>query len=212
MAFVKILALALVAAVNLGEVYGHGRLMDPVNRSSAWRKGFKTEANYNDNELFCGGQAVQHQKNGGKCGICGDEWSLPQPRPNENGGRYGKGVIVKQYNAGAVFTAEVELTANHYGSFLFDLCKLNDSKELETEECFQPLELADGSGNRYPVAKGVRHFKVDLKLPEGVKCEHCVIRWNYRTGNTWGMCPDGKGAVGCGPQENFKGCADVSIL
>lgn len=39
-------------------VRGHGRLMDPPSRSSMWRLGFETPANYNDNELFCGGFGV----------------------------------------------------------------------------------------------------------------------------------------------------------
>lgn len=30
-------------------------------------------------------------------------------------------------------------------------------------------------------------------------------------GNNWGMCEDGKGAVGCGPQEEFRACADIAI-
>ena len=31
-------------------------------------------------------------------------------------------------------------------------------------------------------------------------------------GNNWGKCDDGSGAVGCGPQETFRGCADVEIV
>ena len=32
-------------------------------------------------------------------------------------------------------------------------------------------------------------------------------------GNNWGKCADGvTGAVGCGPQETFRGCADVEIV
>ena len=37
------------------EVEGHGRLIDPPSRSSMWRYGFKTPANYDDNSLYCGG-------------------------------------------------------------------------------------------------------------------------------------------------------------
>lgn len=37
---------------------GHGRLMDPPGRSSAWRLGFSTPHNYDDNALFCGGFSV----------------------------------------------------------------------------------------------------------------------------------------------------------
>ncbi|RWS01248.1 hypothetical protein B4U80_08504 [Leptotrombidium deliense] len=36
-------------------VAGHGMLIDPPSRSTAWRFGFKTPINYNDNELYCGG-------------------------------------------------------------------------------------------------------------------------------------------------------------
>ena len=31
------------------------------------------------------------------------------------------------------------------------------------------------------------------------------------TGNSWGVGADGKGCVGCGPQEQFYGCSDVAI-
>ena len=30
-------------------------------------------------------------------------------------------------------------------------------------------------------------------------------------GNNWGICQDGSGALGCGPQETFVNCADVAI-
>ena len=31
------------------------------------------------------------------------------------------------------------------------------------------------------------------------------------SGNSWGTDNNGKGCIGCGPQEQFYGCADVSI-
>ena len=40
-------------------VEGHGRLVEPPSRSSAWRFGFPTPINYDDNELFCGGYQVK---------------------------------------------------------------------------------------------------------------------------------------------------------
>jgi len=58
MTFTKLLILTLVVAINLQEIYGHGMMMDPINRSSAWRKGFPVPPNYTDNEHFCGGQGV----------------------------------------------------------------------------------------------------------------------------------------------------------
>ena len=40
------------------EIDAHGMVMEPVNRGSAWRKGFKTPVNYDDNQNYCGGFAV----------------------------------------------------------------------------------------------------------------------------------------------------------
>ena len=31
------------------------------------------------------------------------------------------------------------------------------------------------------------------------------------SGNSWGVDPNGKACIGCGEQEEFYGCADVSI-
>lgn len=39
-------------------IHGHGRLMHPPGRGSAWRFGFKTPTNYNDEGLYCGGYSV----------------------------------------------------------------------------------------------------------------------------------------------------------
>jgi hypothetical protein len=55
------MVLTIVVVVLLIFVMGsheHGMLMDPVNRSSMWRKGYKTPENYEDNQLFCGGRSV----------------------------------------------------------------------------------------------------------------------------------------------------------
>lgn len=43
------------------------------------------------------------------------------------------------------------------------------------------------------------------------ECANCVLQWRYIAGNNWGMCPDGTGAVGCGAQEEFRACADITI-
>lgn len=94
--------------------YGHGRLIEPPGRSTAWRVGFKTKINYNDHELFCGGMQRQ-QKNGGKCGVCGDPWDASEPRANEYGGIYGTGVIVRKYNPGAEIKLKIQLTVSHLG-------------------------------------------------------------------------------------------------
>lgn len=45
----------------------------------------------------------------------------------------------------------------------------------------------------------------------GLECSNCVLQWHYTAGNNWGVCANGTGALGCGPQEQFRGCADISI-
>lgn len=48
----------LIVTFLLDTVIGHARLWDPPSRSTMWRQGFKTPVNPNDNELNCGGYAV----------------------------------------------------------------------------------------------------------------------------------------------------------
>lgn len=45
---------------------------------------------------------VHYQKNGGKCGVCGDNYKDKEPRPHEAGGMYGNGIVSKRYIAGQV--------------------------------------------------------------------------------------------------------------
>lgn len=54
----KLFIVAALMAINIEEIYGHGMLMEPVNRSSAWRKGFRVPPNYDDDGNFCGGLSV----------------------------------------------------------------------------------------------------------------------------------------------------------
>lgn len=56
-----------------------------------------------------------------------------------------------------------------------------------------------------------RTFKLKIQLPLGVSCEQCILQWTYVTANSWGINEDGIACVGCGPQENFRSCADISI-
>lgn len=39
----------------------------------------------------------------------------PEPRANEHGGKYGRGVVVKKYNPGQDITVRIQLTASHMG-------------------------------------------------------------------------------------------------
>lgn len=200
----------LISTVFLSPVFGHGMLWDPPNRSSLWRHGFDSPVNYNDNQNFCGGFQIQHEVNKGKCGICGDDYRQPLPRDNELGGLYGKGIISKTYYNGTNIPIIVRITANHKGYFKFDLCNL-DKTLTETNDCFISLKTIENS-EKYYIGSETGDYTIYLSLPKNLVCKHCILRWTYITGNSWGICEDGSGAIGCGPQENFRSCSDIKIV
>ena len=194
-------------------VSGHGRLIEPPSRSSMWRYGFNNPPNFNDHEIYCGGFTRQWQINGGQCGVCGDPWDQHPPRDNEGGGKYGRGTITRLYTMGEAITVKIELTANHMGHFEFRLCPQNNPLVPVTQACLDRylLEQTNGAGSRYYPGAGNSVFSVELSLPPGVTCQQCVLQWRYVAANNWGVCSDGTGKVGCGPQEEFRACSDVSI-
>ncbi|XP_060533907.1 uncharacterized protein LOC132706543 [Cylas formicarius] len=205
---------SLIFAV-LEPTRGHGRLIEPPSRASAWRYGFDTPHDYNDHESYCGGFTRQWIKNGGKCGVCGDAWDSKKPRAHEYGGTYGQGVIVRKYGVGGLMNVRVELTANHHGYFEFSICP--DFK-YTTQACLdenklklvRPQEGVDHQGSRYFPKEGNKVYEMKYRLPKRT-CKHCILQWRYIAGNNWGNCPNGTGAVGCGPQEEFRACADITI-
>lgn len=111
---------------------------------------------------------------------------------------------------------EIELTANHLGRFEMYLCPNNNRFQEATQECFDryPLLVTKTKDVGYYIPNESRKqetFHYRVKLPQGVTCTQCVIQWTYYTGNMWGKCANGTEAVGCGPAETFRNCADVSI-
>ncbi|XP_047478849.1 uncharacterized protein LOC125031896 [Penaeus chinensis] len=72
-----------------------------------------------------------------------------------------------------------------------------------------PLFKADGSGFEHQISTNNGEHAVQLQLPPGLTCTQCVMQWRYVAGNNYGDCGDGTGAVGCGPQEEFRACRMV---
>lgn len=207
----KFIVIVLTLVTLFDEISGHGYLWDPVNRASRWKVDGSNPKDYNHMEGNCGGFNVQWGTHGGKCGLCGDEYSLQTPRPHELGGMFGKGVIMKTYKSGATIDVTVTITANHRGYFYFQLCNLD--KEKESDACFERYRLLTSSGaDTYPLpSTAADNYVVRLKLPAGLTCNHCVLQWTYVCGNNWGICPDGSGKLGCGKQEHFRTCSDIQI-
>ncbi|XP_041982319.1 uncharacterized protein LOC121735538 [Aricia agestis] len=200
----QVLALAATAV----SVSGHGRVLEPPARGTMWRFGFSTQPNYDDDGLNCGGFYHQYSVNGGKCGICGDPYDMESPRTHELGGRYGQGTIVAEYEAGQIFSTTVEITAHHKGYWIFKICP--DPYSID-QDCFDanPIELEEGGTQYYPPNGG--KFNVNYRLPSNLICDHCVLQWRYVAGNNWGDCKNGTQGLGCGDQENFLACSDISI-
>ncbi|XP_045123188.1 uncharacterized protein LOC123511404 [Portunus trituberculatus] len=208
--------LLLVLATFLGDVRGHGRLMNPPARNAMWRYGYPNPVNYNDNELYCGGFVVHYQKNGGKCGVCGDNYQDKEPRDHEAGGLFGNGIVAKRYVSGQVIDIEADLTTNHWGYMEVKLCPHNDPTKEVTQACLDQytLPMEGTTETRFVIpqdSKKTEIFKWRVKLPDGVVCSNCVLQWKYFAGNTWGLSSNGSGAVGYGPQETFINCADITI-
>ncbi|XP_058445618.1 uncharacterized protein LOC131426884 [Malaya genurostris] len=207
-----IILVAIVVPNLIPAISGHGMVLDPIARGSRWRCDSSAEVNYDDNALYCGGYAEQWDKNNGKCGLCGDNFADSLPRLHELGGRFGEGNIVRNYTVGAVIQVNVKITANHRGYFQFNLCDLSNGGQ-ENEACYEKYPLLDAEGRRkwYLNSTLTGQYSVELKLPDNLASEHCVLQWTYVAGNNWGFCEDGTGKLGCGAQENFRTCSDIGI-
>jgi len=206
--------LLLLASVFLGSVYGHGRLMNPPSRASMWRRGFNTPPDYDDNQGFCGGFQVQWEQNGGRCGLCGDNWS-DSVRAHETPNKYGNGVIVATYEPNEVIEITVDVTANHMGHFSFRLCAAESNNTDPSQLCMDRnvLKVVPEMSDKYVLpSTATGEYKASVQLPN-IECDRCVLQWTYTAGNNWGWCDEAQtvGKVGCGPQEHFRACSDISI-
>ena len=165
---------------------------------------------------------------GGKCGICGDPVGRPldQEAPN---GKYFSGIITQTYRAGSVIDVRVEMMANHAGWFIFKICPVTNPLVEVTQACLDkyPLEIVQAPTNRTSAYRwdipnipntgkvapswDLPAYTFKLKLPQGLVCDRCVMQWDWTCGHRPDTT-DGKYDFGNGPQETFRGCADVRIV
>lgn len=201
----------LVAVNTIALVLGHGMLLDPASRNSAWRSFPNRPAQYTDNELNCGGFSVQWDKNNGKCGVCGDTYHDKTPK-YVYPGKYAKdGFITKTYKEGQTITVKVKITSNHQGFFRFSVGKLV-TRPITQDQLTHVLLQPDGSNTWQLHSSRNGDYHIKLVLPKGLTCDHCVIQWWWTVGNNWGCDEDGNCGVGLGKkQETFVNCADIRI-
>merc|ERR1712130_26723 len=69
-----------------------------------------------------------------------------------------------------------------------------------------------GWGHRGSSPLGTGYWNSTVILPADMTCSQCILQWTYTAGNDWGTCENGTQAVGCGPQEQFRACADIEIV
>ncbi|XP_060576961.1 uncharacterized protein LOC132734272 [Ruditapes philippinarum] len=207
----SILPTCLILIYHVIQTEGHGRLVEPPSRSSMWRYGFQTPVNYDDNQLFCGGFDVQWNQNGGRCGVCGDPYN--GQRDNEAGGKYATGTISRHYTEGQTIPITIDVTTNHGGFFEFRICPNNNPARPVTESCLNMNILRQPNGEtKWRLPAGTKQFTLNLVLPRGLTCSQCVLQWKWNTASNWGCDNNNNNCCkGCGPQEQFLGCADVSI-
>ena len=122
----------------------------------------------------------------------------------------------------------IDIVANHKRFFVFALCPNNNPDSDPDHDCFRrhPLRYSDGS-SLHVLEPGMRNAEtrvyLELQLPPGLSCWQCILQWTWVTANRWGKgrqtaeywtkeCEEEEeGQVGCGPQEAFRGCADICI-
>ncbi|KAG8223973.1 hypothetical protein J437_LFUL005586 [Ladona fulva] len=115
----RVIFIVVLSSSFLSFVSAHGYVIQPASRASLWRLEIPGSiVDMDDNQLYCGGFQRQWNFNDGKCGICGDDYSLPQPRPYENMGARSRGIVVGTYEEGTVLPVTVTITASHKGNSL----------------------------------------------------------------------------------------------
>lgn len=108
---------------------GHARLWDPVNRNSAWRKGFPGPIDYNDYGDYCGRSVYDSEIIPEGCGACG-----PSTFPKS-------GSVVKSYKAGQQIEIIIEIMGVKKGYWNFRVCPSKGDGSDVTEDCFGQHKL-----------------------------------------------------------------------
>ncbi|KAK6184664.1 hypothetical protein SNE40_007093 [Patella caerulea] len=188
-------------------------MIEPLQRSSLWRRGEPGSArNIQDGDLNCGGFERQWIQNDGCCGVCGDP--CDGVRENEFGGRYAQNIIASKYFQGATIPVTIVRTNQQsLGYFEFRICEPPENQAV-TQECLNrnllQIQESDFATQFYP-GSGGQTFQLNVKLPPDLFCTRCILQFKYNTGYRSPEASSGCDCLGCGQQEQFFNCADVSI-
>lgn len=118
---------------------------------------------------------------------------MPQPRPNEAGGTYGRGIIGRTfYPTDRFIPVMIQVLASIDGYFEFKLCPNNNVKRIVTQKCLDKNPLKIYSNDRW-TAYGTRYYpnlapnkpeniSLALEIPPGITCTQCVLQWKWHGG------------------------------
>ena len=134
---------------------------------------------------------------GGKCGICGEDFS--KPKQYEKGGSLYRGHTVRTYQKGSTISVTVEvikkeikhlnhilflisilkqLTANHLGYYQFKICNIDGLSTDATQACLDKTVLVNQvtKTTQYPIGSTLGKVTIPLTLPAGLTCNQCVFQ------------------------------------
>lgn len=86
--------------------------------------------------------------------------------------------------------AEVSATINGtgYGFLQVSLCIRNDSSKDENEACAHDVVLYIPETESFIVpVSSAAEMSISVRLPLGVTCEHCILRWSLIEGTMMGI-------------------------
>ncbi|XP_043286717.1 uncharacterized protein [Venturia canescens] len=193
-------------------------LVEPPNRGMVYEKVCPRALDDDWHEYRCGKLWVEDNLlyrtkpvEGEICAACGDLLQDIQPRPFENGGKYGRGLIVRSYAAGSIIKVVVRMRTQKDGYYEFWVCPLQNETMIETEACFDQYKLTNLSGEYQIPRWGDNNLtEMNLHLPQNLTCDHCVLRSQFVTMNKL-PCNDGRLSFTCGEQRVYRTCSDVKI-
>jgi len=143
---------------------------------------------------------------------------------------YEKTKVITQYEKGSIIDIWIDITAYHGGIFQFKIQSIGNENDpngnqwdsltplkvigyqpvcttcKKIETCIPRLGKS-GTCVQIPLFKGdhTGRYKISLKLPNDLVCDHCVLQWNWITANS---CVNN---LACKTSEQFWNCADIKI-
>ena len=118
------------------------------------------------------------------------------PRPHEIGGEFERGIIVRRYSVGQTVDVTMQVQAVHKGWHEMRICNFSQSG-VENEACFRENVVRFGNGETrvWDIDQGTGHMTFQIKLPDGLRCERCVLQWQWQADNG----------------QFYRNCVDIAI-